>query len=119
VTRAATNIVFIDASVLIAAARGAEDIAHPALGPAAGVTSIARSRWSLQASKSDTLLEALDNPSNSFASSLFVRLEVLPKALFHKRRSEVDFYRAYFSQVDRWAAPTGSVVQSAYREAVR
>ena len=48
----ATNIVYVDASVLIAAARGADDIARPAL-------------------------EVLDNPDNSFASSIFVRLEAL------------------------------------------
>lgn len=92
--RVPVHIVFVDASVLIAAARGGEDIARPAL-------------------------EVLDNPNNSFASSMFVRLEVLPKAPFHKRRPEVDFYRTYFSRVDRWAAPTGSIAQSAYREAVR
>jgi hypothetical protein len=56
----ATNVVFVDASVLIAAARGADAIALLAM-------------------------EVLDDPNNRFASSAFVRLEVLPKAVFHKR----------------------------------
>ena len=71
-------LTFIDAGVLIAAARG--------IGSAA--------------SKAGAIL---DDPERSFASSSFVRLEVLPKAIFHKKSREVAFYEAFFEKVESWA----------------
>jgi hypothetical protein len=57
----------------------------------------------------------LGDPARSFASSDFVRLEVLPKATFHKRTAEVDFYSLYFDAVQTWvvadAALTGLALQ--------
>ncbi len=72
------KITFIDAGVLIAAARGS-------------------------LASSPIALAVLDDPERSFASSLFVRLEVLPKALFHKRTDESAFYEEFFQSVDAWA----------------
>jgi hypothetical protein len=88
------KLTFVDASVLIAAARGADEISERALA-------------------------ILDDPERTFASSIFVRLEVLPKAVFHKRRPEADFYRAFFAKVRRWARPGERLVRNAYREASR
>jgi hypothetical protein len=82
------KITFIDAGVLIAAFRGSTDLAHRALS-------------------------VLDDPDRSFASSPFVRLEVLPKALFHGRTEEVSFYEDYFRSVDHWVEPGVILVESA------
>lgn len=46
---------------------------------------------------------ALLSGLSAFASSDLVRLEVLPKAVFHGQRVEVEFYRAYFAVVHSWA----------------
>lgn len=85
---------FIDAGVLIAAARGEEAIAEKALG-------------------------ILDDPQREFASSEFVKLEVLPKAVYYRREAEVQFYEAFFAAVTYWAEPTSALVQTAYQEACR
>lgn len=70
---------FVDAGVLIAAARGIDRAAIRAI-------------------------EILEDPKRSFASSVFVRLEVLPKALFYKKTQEAALYEAFFEKVDAWAA---------------
>ena len=57
----------------------------------------------------------LDDPDREFASSIFVRLEVLPKAVYHSNQAEVEFYEAFFSAVADWASPVEPVVEDAYR----
>jgi predicted nucleic acid-binding protein len=84
------KVTFIDAGVLIFAARGTH-------------------RNSLAA------LEILDDPDRSFASSEFVRLEVLPKARFHRRESESAFYEQFFQSVERWTPLTQNLVEEALR----
>ena len=76
---------FVDAGVLIAAARGTDEIARRAM-------------------------RVLDDPDREFASSAFVKLEVLPKAIYHKRQDESEFYREFFSAVALWADDVESVV---------
>lgn len=82
---------FIDSGVLIAAARGEGAIAERAL----------------------VILEA---PHRKFASSIFLKLEVLPKAIYNNQTSEVRFYEEYFDAVSYWATDIDQIVQSAYRE---
>lgn len=65
---------FVDANVLIAAARG--NLAY-----------------------SVAAFSVLDDPSREFVSSSLVRLEVLPKAIFHKQNTEAHFYRDFFDSV--------------------
>lgn len=65
---------FIDSGVLIAAARGEGAIAQRAL-------------------------EILADSNREFASSIFLKLEVLPKAVYNNRTSEVKFYEEYFDAV--------------------
>lgn len=72
---------FIDAGVLIAAARGQGALAVAAI-------------------------RLLDDPQRLFASSIFVQLEVLPKPLRYGRHAEAQFYKDYFAAVQRWADPT-------------
>jgi hypothetical protein len=65
------TIPFVDAGVLIAAARGTSDVSAQAMA-------------------------ILDDPGRTFASSEFIRLEVLPKAVFNTKAKETEFYTAFF-----------------------
>ena len=62
---------FLDSGVLIAAARGTDNTALLAL-------------------------RILDDPDRKFVSSIFVRLEVLPKAIYNGFREEAAFYQSFF-----------------------
>ena len=86
------KLTFVDAGVLIAAARG-------------GTIQSARA------------MEILDDPDREFAASLFLRLEVLPQAVFNKRVAEAAFYEAFFSTVTHWATDLQDVTETALREA--
>ncbi len=88
------GLTFVDSGVLIAASRGGGELGSRALA-------------------------VLDDPARTFASSVFVRLEVLPKPLFHKRADEVEFYRSFFAAASKWAAPLDAVVRRAYAEGVK
>jgi predicted nucleic acid-binding protein len=87
-------ITFIDAGVLIAAARGRTEVSAQAMA-------------------------VLDDPDRIFASSEFVRLEVLPKALFNQNADEADFYNAFFGAVTHWPTSNDAVVRHAYEIGVR
>ena len=69
---------FLDSGVLIAAARGKRTLA-------------------------DAAMQILDDPEREYVSSDFVKLEVLPKALYHKNADEADFYVVFFNNVRAWA----------------
>jgi hypothetical protein len=81
-------LVYIDSGVLIAAARGVPDV-------------------------SATALAVLAAPDYRFASSAFVRLEVLPKALNHLRKDEAAFYETFFDNVSVWASITDELLATA------
>jgi predicted nucleic acid-binding protein len=83
---------YLDAGVLIAAARGKAPIALRAL-------------------------EILDDPNRQFVSSVFLKLEVLPKAIYYKNTSEVEFYEAVFDSVAYWADSFETIIEQAYKEA--
>jgi predicted nucleic acid-binding protein len=83
---------YIDSGVLIAAARGTTDVSISAM-------------------------QILDDPHREFASSIFVKLEVLPKAICYKNTAESDFYEEFFSAVSYWANSLESIVENAYHEA--
>ncbi|OKH30546.1 hypothetical protein NIES2119_30770 [[Phormidium ambiguum] IAM M-71] len=70
---------FIDAGVLIYAARSQGEIAEKAL-------------------------QVLEDENREFASSIFLKLEVLPKAIYNKQSSEVKFYETFFDEVSYWAS---------------
>ncbi|MBH8561686.1 type II toxin-antitoxin system VapC family toxin [Nostoc sp. CENA67] len=84
------KITFIDSGVLVAAARGVGDLSEKAL-------------------------EILEDPEREFASSEFVRLEVLPKAIYNKQTDEAEFYETFFSAVTYWASDLQQVVENAYQ----
>jgi predicted nucleic acid-binding protein len=88
------KLVFVDAGVLIAAARGIGEVAQRAMAE-------------------------LDDPDHEFASSQFVKLEILPKPLYYRKRAEAEFYRAFFDSVTVWATPSERLIQDAFDEAAK
>ena len=86
------KLTFVDSGVLIAAARGGN----------------------LQAARA---MEILDDPEREFAASVFLRLEVLPQAVFHKRVAETAFYLTFFENVSRWATDLKMITEIALSEA--
>jgi predicted nucleic acid-binding protein len=85
-------LTFVDAGVLIAAARGANEQARRAM-------------------------VILDDPNCLFAASSFLRLEVLPQAAFNRRAAETAFYEAFFASVTIWATDLAAVVAAVESEA--
>ena len=83
---------FLDAGVLITAARGTSVDANSAL-------------------------ELLKDPNREFAASPFLNLEVLPKAIFNQRTLEVEFYKAYFDAVTHWTTDIEQIFKAGYRQA--
>jgi predicted nucleic acid-binding protein len=85
---------FLDAGVLIAAIRGAPELA-------------------------DRAMELINDPERLFVSSEFVQLEVLPKALYYRRMPEVSFYRAYFASVAEMVPVSQALISQAAEQAQR
>jgi len=71
---------YLDSGVLIAAARGVDDLAAVALA-------------------------LLSDINRVFVTSVFVKLEVLPKPVYNKYLAEVRFYETYFAAAVAWAEP--------------
>ena len=86
------KLTYIDSGVLIAAFRGPDDLARRAC-------------------------EVLDDPGRTFASSEFVKLELLPKAAYNKSELELEFYETFFGGVSVWGEPVALVVADALKEA--
>jgi Predicted nucleic acid-binding protein, contains PIN domain len=83
---------FLDAGVLIAAARGVGII--PVLAHA-----------------------ILDDAERTFVTSDYIRMEVLPKALYHRQSQEVLLYERFFARAVQIVPPSVSLLQQAYTEA--
>lgn len=81
---------FVDSGVLIAAARG-------------------------NSNRAERALAALSEAEQIFLSSIFIKLEVLPKAICYKQQAEVNFYEFFFSNVVNWATDLEALTQSAYK----
>lgn len=84
---------FVDSGVLITAFRGQD----PALKIRA--------------------LQVLNDPDREFATSDFVQLEVIPKAVYVDNRLEFEFYRNYFEACQYWPTDTDKVIEAAMNEA--
>lgn len=65
---------FIDSGVLIAAARG-------------------------QGIMAQTAIEILKDSNREFVSSIFVKMEVLPKAIYNKKSDEIEFYEEFLRRL--------------------
>lgn len=83
---------YLDAGVLIAAVRGKDEVTAKAM-------------------------QVLDDPTREFVSSIFLQLEVLPKAIHGKRQAEVEFYETFFAAVRRWAKTLPRVAEKARQHA--
>lgn len=83
---------YLDAGVLIAAVRGKDEVTAKAM-------------------------QVLDDPTREFVSSIFLQLEVLPKAIHGKRQAEVEFYETFFAAVRRWAKTLTRVAEKARQHA--
>jgi len=85
---------YVDSGVLIWAARGVGDLALRAM-------------------------RVLDDPERTFASSLFVKLETLPKSEHFRRPRETELYESYFDGCVEWARVTEALALFALEEAKR
>jgi predicted nucleic acid-binding protein len=83
---------YVDAGVLIAASRGTNPVAMEALN-------------------------ILDDPNREFSSSIFTKLEVLPRVIYNKNTHEVEFYEIFFNSVTHWANSIEAIAKEAYHEA--
>jgi hypothetical protein len=84
------KISFIDSGVLVAAARSVGELSEKALS-------------------------ILEDSEREFASSVFVKLEVIPKAISNRQTKESEFYETFFSGVTYWANDLDKIVQDAYQ----
>lgn len=57
--------------------------------------------------------QILNDENREFASSRFVQLEVLPKAIFNKQQDETEFYETFFNAVIYWATDLEQIIQNA------
>jgi len=87
-------LTFLDAGVLIAAFKG-------------GTT------------QADRAIRILDDGSREFAASVFLRLEVLPKPVYERRRTEIEFYESFFRSVALWATVDAKLIDTAYDAATK
>jgi predicted nucleic acid-binding protein len=83
---------YIDSGVLIAAIRGIDPIAQKAMA-------------------------VIDDPEREYVSSMFVKLEVLPKPIYHKQDIEQEFYETFFQGITMWAKDFDLIIANAYQEA--
>ncbi len=88
------TITFIDSGVLVTASRGTENL-------------------------SDKAISILASAHREFASSNFIKLEVLPKAIYHRQIDETEFYQTFFNAVTYWANDTEQVIQEAHNIACK
>lgn len=84
------KMTFIDSGVLVTAARGVGE-------------------------DSEKALEFLADSSREFASSKFIKMEVIPKAIYNRKTAEAEFYQSFFGAVTYWANDIEKVIQEAYQ----
>jgi predicted nucleic acid-binding protein len=85
-------LTFVDAGILILAARGSADLSARALA-------------------------VLGDPRRTFVASPFLKLEVLPKPSYFQRADEVSFYETFFGAVSLWIPASVELVEHAMRVA--
>jgi predicted nucleic acid-binding protein len=84
---------FIDSGVLIAAATGRDILLVKALA-------------------------ILNAPDREFITNVFIRMEVLPKAVYFRRQDEVAFYETFFASA-QFVPCSEALIAQAHREACR
>jgi predicted nucleic acid-binding protein len=56
--------------------------------------------WRSLETRAEIALAVMEDPNRVFYTSQFARLELIPKARFHKQREEIEFYEAHFARAD-------------------
>ncbi|NET42544.1 MAG: type II toxin-antitoxin system VapC family toxin [Okeania sp. SIO2B3] len=74
----------------------------------------------IQAYRGETLIgikaqEILDDPQREYATSSFVKLEVLSKAIYFQNLAEVNFYETFLTGCTIWANELEKIVESAQK----
>jgi predicted nucleic acid-binding protein len=64
-------------------------------------------------------LAIVNNRSRVFVASPFLYLEVMPKAIYFRRSSEIEFYTTYFDNVRIWINDVEAIVRIARGESER
>jgi predicted nucleic acid-binding protein len=82
------RVTYLDSGVLINAFRGVNEVSIKAA-------------------------QVLDDPTRLFATSVFVKLETVPKASYNNQAAEVEFYKTFFDTVTLWATDLNTIVESA------
>lgn len=82
------KLTFVDSSLLIAAARGTDEVAERALS-------------------------VLSDVERTFVCSDYVRLEVLPKPVYNGYEDEAEFYREFFAETARWVGSSPELSEKA------
>ena len=88
------KLTYVDADVLIAAAKGTEALSEPAL-------------------------DILDDPERNFVCSVYLKLEVLPNAVFFGNTATRGFYEEFFDSVEHWVPSSPELAESAFDLACR
>lgn len=83
---------FLDAGVLIVAARGNEE-------------------------SSENAMNIIKDPKRELVTSTFIQMEVLPKAHYFKNKQEVKFYEIFFKSVKIWADSLEQIIENAHQHA--
>jgi hypothetical protein len=84
------TISFLDSGVLVTAARSIGELLEKALS-------------------------ILEDSEREFASSDFIKLEVIPKAVYNRQIKEVEFYETFFNTVTYWMSDLNKIVRDAYQ----
>ena len=59
--------------------------------------------------------QILNDENREFASSCFVQLEVLPKAIFNQQQDEIEFSETFFKAVNYWATDLEQIIKNAQK----
>jgi predicted nucleic acid-binding protein len=60
-------------------------------------------------------VQVLDQEPQGFATSAFVQLETLPKAIYNQQQEEAEFYTAFFSSDVVWASKLDQILREGDR----
>lgn len=80
---------FVDSGLLIAVAQGKDNVYEQALA-------------------------VLDDPEREFVSSMYIKLEVLPNAVYMKREDQVEAHEAFFDNISRWVLSSPELSDRAF-----
>jgi len=64
-------------------------------------------------------LPFITDKNREYITSDYIKIEVLPKAIFFKKKNEVDFYNTFFAMNVRCMPPSSALMQFAMEEACK